>query len=86
MELRLTEPAKDDIRFFVRSGQKAILKKIEVLLIEIEKQPFIGLGKPEPLKHNYSGYWSRRINREHRVVYKIVDNVIFIMSFKGHYE
>ncbi|MEO7211907.1 Txe/YoeB family addiction module toxin [Mucilaginibacter sp.] len=86
MELRLTEPAKNDIRFFVRSGQKGILKKIESLLTDIETSPFYVIGKPEQLKHNLAGLWSRRINSEHRLVYEVIDDVIFILSVKGHYE
>jgi len=85
MELRLTETAIEEIRFFHKTGQKAILKKIEALLSEIEQNPFSGTGKPEVLKHNLSGLWSRRINREHRIVYEINDNTVFIHSVKGHY-
>jgi len=85
MELRLTETAIEEIRFFHKTGQKAVLKKIETLLSEIEQHPFSGTGKPEALKHNLSGMWSRRINLEHRIVYEIVENTIFIHSFKGHY-
>ncbi|MDP3244380.1 MAG: Txe/YoeB family addiction module toxin, partial [bacterium] len=51
----------------------------------IEENPFSGTGKPEPLKHNLSGLWSRRINREHRIVYEISENTVFILSVKGHF-
>jgi toxin YoeB len=50
------------------------------------RQPFAGLGKPEPLKHELSGYWSRRINDEHRLVYKITDEAITIISCRYHYK
>ncbi|RFZ81803.1 Txe/YoeB family addiction module toxin [Mucilaginibacter terrenus] len=86
MELRLTETAKEDIRFFLKSGQKQVLKKIEHLLSEIEEHPFTGIGKPEALKYNLTGMWSRRIDREHRIIYEVVEDVIFIHSLKGHYN
>ena len=62
-----------------------VFQKIKVLINEIGRDPFRGLGKPEPLKHQYKGYWSRRINGEHRIIYKYEDGVIFIASLKGHY-
>lgn len=86
MELRLTDAAKEDIKFFLRSGQTGIVKRIEKLLIDIKEHPFEGIGKPEPLKHKYSGKWSRRIDIKNRVIYEVKDNSIFIYSFKGHYE
>lgn len=86
MELELTDSAKEDIRFFNRSGQKQVLKKIEQLLLEMEKTPFSGTGKPEALKFGFSGMWSRRINMEHRIVYEVLDNVVLIHSFRGHYK
>ena len=62
MELRLTEDAKADIKFFVKSGQVNIVKKIQKILEAIEESPFTGIGKPELLKHGYSDKWSRRID------------------------
>lgn len=50
------------------------------------RTPFDGKGKPEPLKHQYKGYWSRRINQEHRLVYKATDDEIVVISCEGHYE
>ena len=50
------------------------------------KIPFEGIGQPEPLKANYSGYWSRRINQEHRLIYKVEDDKIVVHSFYGHYQ
>jgi toxin YoeB len=61
-------------------------KKIRELLKDIKRDPFKGLGKPEPLKHELAGYWSRRITDEHRLVYKISGNDIIIYSCKGHYQ
>lgn len=62
-----------------------MLKRINNLIRDIKRNPFKGLGEPEPLKHHWSGYWSRRINREHRLVYKIKDDVIFIAQCRYHY-
>jgi toxin YoeB len=85
MELRLTDTAKEDIKFFLKSGQSNIVKKIENLLVSIKTMPFSGIGKPEPLKHEYSGKWSRRIDRENRVIYEVMPDKIIIHSLKGHY-
>ncbi len=64
---------------------KQAFKKINVLLKEIKRTPFEGLGKPEPLKYELSGCWSRRITHEHRLVYEVTQNGIFIVSCKYHY-
>lgn len=62
------------------------LRKINQLITDIQRQPFTGPGKPEPLKHDLSGYWSRRINEMHRLVYRIDDGIITIAQCRGHYE
>jgi toxin YoeB len=85
MELELTDSAKEDIKFFVKSGQTNIVKKIEDLLKSIKDTPFSGIGKPEPLKYEYSGKWSRRIDHTHRLVYGVEGDVVYIYSAKGHY-
>lgn len=77
--------AKEDIDFLKKSGQSKILKKIRQLIESIHENPFEGIGKPEPLKHALSGTWSRRINREHRLVYEVSREKIFILSLRGHY-
>lgn len=64
---------------------KTIFKKIYELIKDIRRNPFEGKGKPEPLKHQLTGYWSRRIDNEHRLVYKIEDETIIITSCKDHY-
>lgn len=64
---------------------KKIYARIDALIMDIARSPFSGLGKPEGLKHNLSGYWSRRITKEHRLVYKVKDDTIFIASCKFHY-
>lgn len=83
--LDFTDKAKEDIVTHKKSGNKAILKKLLVLLKELEEHPFTGTGKPEALKHNLSGMWSRRLNKEHRLVYQVEEDTVFILSVKGHY-
>lgn len=85
MEIVFTEIAREDIAFWKKSGNKQIQKKINLLLLDIMQHPETGLGKPERLRHGYSGYWSRRINDEHRIMYEILENKIRILSLKGHY-
>ncbi len=64
---------------------KKIYSKINDLIIEILRTPFEGTGNPEALKHEYKGYWSRRINHEHRLVYKVTESEIIFISCKHHY-
>lgn len=84
--LDFSNQAKNDIEFYKKSGSKVILKKILALLYELTEHPFEGTGKPEAVKYNLTGYWSRRINQEHRLVYEVIKNTVFIHSAKGHYE
>ena len=65
---------------------KKTLKRINAILKDIERSPFEGIGKPEPLRGNFSGLWSRRIDEKNRLVYFINDGSIQIFSCKGHYE
>lgn len=71
---------------------KKIYEKIRSLIKDIKRNPYSGIGKPEPLKHELSGYWSRRINQEHRLVYRIIEgetkdeDMLVIISCKDHYE
>ena len=67
------------------SADKKIFAKIVSLIKEIERTPFQGIGKPEPLKHELAGYWSRRITDEHRLVYKADKTAIYVISCKYHY-
>ena len=65
---------------------KSKLKRINKLIQSIEREGYsLGIGKPEPLKHDLSGYWSRRINEEHRIIYKTDKNTIYIASCKDHF-
>jgi toxin YoeB len=85
-QLTYSPQANKDIDFNKKSGNKPLLKKLLVLFEELTEDPTTGTGKPEQLKHNLAGYWSRRINQEHRLVYKIMDhNIVRIYSAKGHY-
>lgn len=65
---------------------RVILKRINTLVKDIRRAPFEGIGKPEPLKGNLNGFWSRRINGEHRIVYAVEHEVVVIISCRGHYE
>lgn len=84
--LDFSQQAKIDIDFHKKSGNKAVLKKIFVLLNELTESPFGGTGKPEPLKHDLNAKWSRRINKEHRLIYEVIDDTVLLHSAKGHYE
>jgi len=68
-----------------QNTDKSMLKKVNSLIKEIERIPFEGSGKPEPLKHDFAGWWSRRINLEHRIVYKIDKDAIVILQCRYHY-
>ena len=68
-----------------QQNDKKVLIKINSLIKDIKREPFQGVGEPEPLKYNWRGYWSRRINLEHRIVYKILDNSILIAQCRYHY-
>ena len=72
--------------FYVRSQDKKTLKRINILLKDIERGKFDGIGKPEQLKGDMSGFWSRRIDDVNRLVYRIRGDVMEIVSCKGHYE
>lgn len=87
MEIIFLPKSKEHLDYFKKVNNPIILKKIRQLLEIIPEMPYSGIGKPEPLKHHLSGLWSRRINKEHRLVYENIetDNVILIHSLKGHY-
>ena len=68
-----------------QAHDKQILKRLNALIQDVERAPFDGIGKPEPLRGDLSGFWSRRINEEHRLVYRIVGDMLEIASRKDHY-
>lgn len=79
------ERAWDDYLYW-QTQDKCVLKKINQLLKDIERDNFNGIGKPEPLRGDLSGYWSRRIDETNRIVYKIQGEFIIIAACRGHYE
>lgn len=85
MKVVFSSQADKDWRYWEKHNP-AILDKIRTLLHEISTAPFRGTGKPEPLKENWRGYWSRRITGEHRLVYKVEDGKIFLAQCRYHYS
>ncbi len=85
MKLEFETSAFKDFQYWVKNDKKKALRILE-LLKDIEKHPYKGIGKPKALKYNLEGYWSRRIDLEHRLVYSIYDNVIKILSCRYHYS
>jgi toxin YoeB len=75
----------DDYQWWQRQDRK-LLKRINLMIQDVMRNGNEGLGKPDPLKHGFQGYWSRRINDEHRLVYKIVDDEVRIAACRYHYE
>jgi len=84
MKLIFSDEAWEEYLYW-QSRDKKIVKKINTLIKDIKREPFEGLGKPEPLKHQLSGYWSRRINEEHRLVYEVFEESIILISCRYHY-
>jgi toxin YoeB len=85
MRLVFTESAWRDYLWFQERDRK-LLKRINALIKETMRSPFQGIGKPEQLRADLSGYWSRRINDEHRLVYAVKDNDLLIIACRYHYE
>lgn len=84
MQIRFSEAAWEDYLFW-QSKDKAVLKRINLLLKDIQRSPFEGIGKPEPLRHNLAGFWSRRIDEEHRLVYAVKDDTLLVAQCRFHY-
>ena len=80
-----TDEAWKDYLFW-NENDKKILQKVNELIKVIDRTPFEGIGKPEQLKQNLKGFWSRRINQEHRIVYRVEENQIVFISFRYHYS
>jgi toxin YoeB len=85
VDLVFAPEAWEDYLYWQRTDTK-IISRINLLLKEITRNPYAGIGKPEPLKHALQGYWSRRINSEHRIVYKKAGNQILIAQLRYHYS
>jgi toxin YoeB len=84
VKLIFSDHAWEDYLYRQRTSKK-ILQRVNTLIKEIKRNPFEGIGKPEPLKHALSGYWSRRINDEHRIVYKVSSDAIHVAQLRYHY-
>lgn len=84
----ISENAILDIKKHLKSGNKASIKKIETILIELENHPFSGTGQPEKLKYDFAGKWSRRINQKDRMIYEVHEDVVTVdvLSAMGHYS
>lgn len=85
MIVGFSQLAWEDYLYWQKTDKK-LLKRINALIKDIQRQPFDGIGSPEPLKHNLTGYWSRRINKEHRLVYKVSESQIIIVQCRYHYS
>lgn len=88
MEIKFMPRAEEDLAYWKAIGDKCIMKRITKLLADILEHPFTGIGKPEPLKGELHGLWSRRINDEHRLVYSVSDGMIYVyvLSLRFHYS
>jgi toxin YoeB len=84
VRLIFSEHAWQDYQYWVETDRK-MLKRINRLIQEIVRDPFRGSGKPEPLKHGLSGYWSRRLDDEHRIVYRMTEDAVLIAQLRYHY-
>ena len=84
MKLIFAQSAWEDYLYWQKTDKK-LVGRINVLIKKIQRDPFAGVGKPEPLKHNLAGYWSRRINSEHRIIYKMTDDALLIAQLRYHY-
>lgn len=82
--LRFTPEFFDDLLFWIGTNPR-VASRLVRLLRETEERPFQGIGKPEPLRHKYHGYWSRRLTDEHRIVYRVTDDMIEFMTARFHY-
>ena len=85
MKILMSKNAWEDFEYWL-DHYKTIAKKIRRLIKEIQREPFRGIGKPEPLKNQWSSYWSRRITNEHHLVYKIQDDILIIVQARYHYD
>ena len=84
MKLTFSEHAWEDYLYWQKTDKK-VIRRINLLIKEIQRTPFEGIGKPEPLKHSLSGYWSRRITDEHRIVYKVTEYSLLVAQLRYHY-
>lgn len=83
-EIEYTVSAREDLNYWEDKYPKMV-ERIEKLIENIKLTPFSGIGKPEPLRHDRSGFWSRRIDNVHRLVYKVHNNIVYIAQCRFHY-
>lgn len=84
MKLIFSDAAWEDYLYW-QQQDKRMVERINKLIKETLREPFVGIGKPEPLKHALAGYWSRRITEEHRMVYKVDGDALFLAQLRYHY-
>ncbi len=85
MEVAYTLKAQQDVEIWKKENRTKLLLRISKIITSIQENPFKGIGKPEPLKYKYTGLWSRRIDKEHRIIYQYFNTYIIIYSLRGHY-
>ena len=88
MEIVLLEQAQKDRDYWKELGNKTIMNRITALLKDIVEHPYTGIGKPEPLKYDLAGKWSRRINSEHRLIYSVNEDIVtvYVFAMRYHYS
>jgi len=84
LKILFTEQAWEDYLHW-QKNDRAMLKRVNELIRDVQRDPFEGVGKPEPLRYEFKGYWSRRIDTEHRLVYKVADGAMWIVQCRYHY-
>jgi toxin YoeB len=86
--IEITKLAQQHLAKHYKSGNKPTIKKIEKMLLELSETPYLGIGNPEALKWELTGYWSRRINQKDRLIYKVAEKlvIVYVVSASGHYE
>ena len=85
MRLILSSKAWEDYKYWSVSDRK-ILKRLNKIIGEVMRDPFEGIGKPEPLRSHFKGYWSRRITDEHRLIYRVSDDAVLVAQMRYHYD
>jgi toxin YoeB len=85
--VEISSKARKELQTHYRSGNKSVIRKIEQIFMELSNTPYEGTGNPEPLKYQLAGYWSRRINKKDRLIYKVYEDriIVLIVSAIGHY-
>jgi toxin YoeB len=85
--VEISSKARKELQIHYKSGNKSVIRRIEKIFVELSNTPYEGTGKPELLKYNFAGYWSRRINKKDRIIYKVIEDriVVLVVSAIGHY-